>query len=223
MCLPPPPSPSPPAPPTGPPSPPAPPMAPPRPPNARCFDDTTFIEVGWPCTDWAGRQCRKIAPDFGIDVDLLVFSCPNACADATPYCRPSESELTAGPQQDSASARVGEACAHTSAAVAREQAAHAAARERTAEFTHRTQGPRAAHATGHVLWHRPRGLGARHRLCTRQGCALPRPPNNERLEARWDLQSRADVESCSMSGRAWKAVSVLNCVPFWPRLVSMTG
>ena len=27
---------------------------------------------------------------YGVDVDLLVYSCPNACADATPYCRPSD-------------------------------------------------------------------------------------------------------------------------------------
>ena len=42
------------------------------------------------CTDWAGRECRKLAPFFGVDVELLAFSCPNACADATPYCRPSD-------------------------------------------------------------------------------------------------------------------------------------
>ena len=70
--------------------PPAPPLAPPRPPHARCFDDASFIEGGWPCTDWAGRECRKLAPFFGVDVELLVYSCPNACADVTPYCRPSD-------------------------------------------------------------------------------------------------------------------------------------
>ena len=93
-CFPPPPSPTPPALapmlPPPPPMPPAPPLAPPRPPHARCFDDASFIEGGWPCTDWAGRECRKLAPFFGVDVELLVYSCPNACADVTPYCRPSD-------------------------------------------------------------------------------------------------------------------------------------
>ena len=64
-CFPPPPEPSPPAPPMTPPpppAPPAPPLAPPRPPHARCFDDASFIEGGWPCADWAGRDCRTLAP-----------------------------------------------------------------------------------------------------------------------------------------------------------------
>ena len=92
-CYPPPPNPSPPAPPMlppPPPKPPAPPMAPPRPPHARCFDDASFIEGGWPCTDWAGRECRTLAPVFGVDVEVLVYSCPNACADVTPYCTASD-------------------------------------------------------------------------------------------------------------------------------------
>lgn len=92
-CYPPPPSPRPPAPPMlppPPPMPPAPPLSPPQQPHTRCFDDESFIEGGWPCADWAGRECRTLAPAFDLDVERLVYSCPNACADATPYCRPSD-------------------------------------------------------------------------------------------------------------------------------------
>ena len=81
-CRPPPPLPSPPlmpAPPEAPPS-------PPSPPRGLCFDDASYNDGGWTCKDWAGRECRKLAEAVGVDVEWLVVSCPNACADATPMC-----------------------------------------------------------------------------------------------------------------------------------------
>ena len=96
ICLPPPPSPSPPAPPSLPPSPPPipAPVAPPYP-HARCVDDLSYSDAGWKCADWTGRECRSGAA--GVDVELLLFSCPNACADVVAVCFPPEPPIPAPP------------------------------------------------------------------------------------------------------------------------------
>ena len=94
ICLPPPPSPSPPAPPLLPPPPPSP-AAPPYP-YERCIDDVGYSDAGWSCADWAGRECRG-AHSIGVAVHLLLFSCPNACADVAPVCFPPEPPTPAPP------------------------------------------------------------------------------------------------------------------------------
>lgn len=97
VCEPPPPSPSPPAPPLLPPPPfPMPtPDAPPYP-LERCIDYLSYSDAGWTCADWAGRECRG-AQAFGVDVGLLLFSCPNACIDVAAVCFPPEPPQPAPP------------------------------------------------------------------------------------------------------------------------------
>ena len=94
VCLPPPPPPSPTAPPLLPPPPPSP-AAPPYP-YERCIDDVGYSDAGWSCADWAGRECRG-AHSIGVAVQLLLFSCPNACADVAPVCFPPEPPTPAPP------------------------------------------------------------------------------------------------------------------------------
>ena len=94
ICQPPPPSPNPPAPPLLPPPPPSP-AAPPYP-HERCIDDVGYRDAGWGCADWAGRACRR-AQSAGVDVELLLFSCPNACADGAPVCFPPSPPTPAPP------------------------------------------------------------------------------------------------------------------------------
>ena len=93
-CLPPPPSPNPPAPPLLPPPPPSP-AAPPYP-HERCIDDVGYRDAGWGCADWAGRACGG-AQSVGVDAELLLFSCPNACADGAPVCFPPSPPTPAPP------------------------------------------------------------------------------------------------------------------------------
>lgn len=91
ICLP---SPNPPAPPLLPPPPPSP-AAPPYP-HKRCIDDVGYRDAGWGCADWAGRVCHG-AQSVGVDAELLLFSCPNACADGAPVCFPPSPPTPAPP------------------------------------------------------------------------------------------------------------------------------
>ena len=63
---------------------PRPPPSPSLPPLARCFDDPSYASP-WTCAQWTGRVCSGAAA-WGVDPALLMFSCPNACADASPVC-----------------------------------------------------------------------------------------------------------------------------------------
>ena len=84
-------SPPPPPPPTlSPPPPPPPPTlsgTPPPParvnqaPASSCVDDPTYIAGSWTCASWMGWPCR--GGGYGVDIALLVASCPVACADVT--------------------------------------------------------------------------------------------------------------------------------------------
>ena len=94
VCLPPPPSPSPPAPPLLPPPPPSP-AAPPYP-YERCTDNVGYSDAGWSCADWAGMECRG-AHSLGVDVGLLLYSCPAACADVETVCFPPNPPTPAPP------------------------------------------------------------------------------------------------------------------------------
>ena len=82
---------------------PAPPLLPPlvpapaAPPYGLCFDDAAYSDGGWQCTDWTGRECRKLAETVGVAVERLVLSCPNACADAYPTCSPLDLMGPGGP------------------------------------------------------------------------------------------------------------------------------
>uniref|UniRef100_A0A7S4C5W6 Apple domain-containing protein n=1 Tax=Chrysotila carterae TaxID=13221 RepID=A0A7S4C5W6_CHRCT len=56
----------------------------------RCTDDPAYIEDGLTCKDWEGYPCRRgsLLINTLIEVDRLVYSCPQACEDVQPLCFP---------------------------------------------------------------------------------------------------------------------------------------
>ena len=81
---------TPPPPPSPPPPPPAAPPPPPPPAETQCLDDPTYFDV-WACAAWrADSGCRRGSGPLTSPerIQLLVFSCPQSCADVTPLCGP---------------------------------------------------------------------------------------------------------------------------------------